>query len=122
VATEPQQNKPLELLQKQTQLLQSIYELQETALEQQETRLEEEYKRSLNWEYAEISLVTPSFGAYIWIYEEGKLKRLKGIEGQNKVMVALDRMGKEGWELVTAIIDHLETVRLFLKRPRQDSK
>lgn len=83
----------------------------------------------MNWEYAEISFNKTSLGstaAYIWICEGGELKRLKGIEGQNKVMVALDRMGKEGWELVTAISGMgdwgPETVRLFLKRPRRDSK
>ena len=67
--------------------------------------LKEEYKRSLNWEYAEISLVIPTFGVYVWIYEEGKLKRLKGIEGQNKVMVALAvcRRGNSGGLLPTIL-------------------
>jgi hypothetical protein len=122
--TKTAQNKPLELLEKQTQLLKSIYETQVALLRQQGTASDQD-KRGLKWEYVEISYRKSAVGtgAYIWIYQDGELSRLKGIEGKNKVMVALERMGRQGWELVTAMSGMgkwgPETVRLFLKRPRQ---
>ena len=94
-------------------------------LKQQETISDQEYKHEPKWEYAEIwfSRGLGMGKAYIWVYQDGKLNQLKGIKGKNKAMVALERIGKQGWELVAATSgeadDRSGTVRLFLKRPRQ---
>ena len=74
------------------------------------------------WEYAEIQY---NYGmakdaAYIWLFQDGKLQRIKGIDGLNKAMVALQQLGADGWELVGATTGASElgpqTIRLFLKR------
>lgn len=75
------------------------------------------------WEYAEIQYSHGAMGdaAYIWLFQNSKLQRIKGIDGLNKAMVALQRLGADGWELVgvtTGVADlGPQTTRLFLKRP-----
>lgn len=118
------QNEVLELLTKQTRLLEDILQLQRSLLEDQHRKPEQGYSRGPRWEYAEISMSKTTFSnpAYIWVYRNGQLDRVKGIEGKNKVLVALESMGKQGFELVTAVTGigdwGPETLRLFLKRPR----
>ncbi len=78
------------------------------------------------WEYAEVSQSKTMVGnpnpVYGWVCQNGQVVRLKGFEGQNKLLVALTHMGEQGWELVTATTGTgdfgPETMRLFLKRPK----
>lgn len=78
------------------------------------------------WEYAEISESKTMMGnpVYAWVCQNGQVVRLKGFEGQNKLVVALAQMGEQGWELAAAAVGigdlGPETMRLFLKRPKQE--
>ncbi len=75
------------------------------------------------WEYAEIQFTTTFAGdsAYVYMYRDGELKVLGGFKSSHKISEALHQLGKDRWELVSAVsgIGDLggQTIRLFLKRP-----
>lgn len=77
----------------------------------------------ITWEYAEIQYNQTVMGerADVFLYVDGELKQLKGFKSTQKVLEALQLLGRSGWELVGATtgIGSLgpQTVRLFLKRP-----
>ena len=125
MASSDAQKRFMALQREQTRLLQDIARNQSALLEQQHSPQETNASR-VKWEYAEISYAKTTLNdpAYIWLFRDGKLKRIGDIHGPNKAMVALERMGKQGWELVSAVTGigdwGPQLLRLFLKRPKHD--
>ena len=67
------------------------------------------------WEYCTVQMVTPGSGG--WKAQFSKGSSIDNVESDITGISTVNRLGQEGWELVSVVHEKGNSVEYFLKRP-----
>ena len=67
------------------------------------------------WEYCTVNMVTPGSGG--WKAQVSRGSSIENVESDITGISTVNRLGLEGWELVSAVHEKGNSVEYFLKRP-----
>ena len=67
------------------------------------------------WEYCTVNMVTPGSGG--WKAQLSRGSSIENVESDITGISTINRLGLEGWELVSVVHEKGNSVEYFLKRP-----
>src|SRR4029077_1518285 len=67
------------------------------------------------WEYCTVNMVTPGSGG--WKAQLSRGSSIENVESDITGISTVNKLGLEGWELVSAVHEKGNSVEYFLKRP-----
>ena len=92
----------------------SIAELGRYAFQAQ-TRPPSSPMTRVRWEYCTVNTVTPGSGG--WKAQESRGSSIDNVDSDITGISSVNRLGLEGWELVSVVHERGNSVEYFLKRP-----
>ena len=98
-------------------VLASITEFGRQALQaiQAQTRMPTPPPRSQRWEYCTVNMITPGTGG--WKAQVSHGGSIENVDSDITGISTVNRLGFDGWELVSVVHETGNSVEYFLKRP-----